>query len=59
MVSEWPSKEAAIAFFNDPDYMKVAQIRQKASTMHMLTAQEGVLNPDNPDPHVDSSKDES
>ena len=52
VVSEWPSKEAAIAFFNDPEYMEVAKTRKTASTMHMLIVQDGVVDADNPDPHV-------
>lgn len=52
VVSRWPSKEAAVNFFNDPDYMEVAKIRHKASTMKMLIVQDGVLDADNPEPHV-------
>ncbi|MBT3139491.1 DUF1330 domain-containing protein [Ruegeria litorea] len=52
VVSQWPSKEAAIGFFNDPDYREVAKIRQQASTMKMLIIQDGVLDIDKPEPNV-------
>lgn len=52
VVSEWPSKAHAEAFFSDPDYLKIARLRWEASTMHMLFVQEGVVDAKNPEPHV-------
>ncbi len=34
IVLEWPSKEAAVAFMNDPDYLPHLQARTKGSVSH-------------------------
>ena len=52
VVSVWPDKAAAEAFFADPDYLKVAEPRKAASTMEMLTVQDGIEYTDAPDPGV-------
>ncbi len=52
VVSVWPSKEAAEAFFADPDYLKVAELRKAASTMELLIVQDGVEYTDAPEPGV-------
>ena len=52
VVSVWLYKAAAEAFFADPDYLKVAEPRKAASTMEMLTVQDGIEYTDAPDPGV-------
>lgn len=52
VVSEWPSKAAAEAFFSDPDYLAVAALRKEASMMTLLIVQDGVADEVAPDPHV-------
>lgn len=52
VISEWPNKAAAESFFADPEYRKVAKIREAASTIQMLIVQDGVEYIDAPDPGV-------
>ena len=52
VISVWPDKAAAEAFFSDPEYLKVAQLRKAASTMEQLIIQEGIEYTDMPDPGV-------
>ena len=48
VIVAWPNKEAAQAFFNDPGYMQVAELRKQASTIETLTIQEGIDYIDEP-----------
>lgn len=48
VIVEWPSVKAAQAFFNDPDYLQVAELRKKASTIESLNIQEGINYVDEP-----------
>lgn len=48
VISEFPNKAAAIAMFSDPEYRKVAEIREEAATTTMLTVIEGIEYQDLP-----------
>lgn len=52
VISVWPDKAAAEAFFSDPDYLEVAELRKAASTMELLIVQDGVEYADAPEPGV-------
>lgn len=49
VISLWPNKAAAEAFFADPEYREVAKIREEASTIQMLIVQDGIDYTDTPD----------
>jgi len=52
VISEWPNKAAAKAFFADSEYREVAKIREAASTIQMLIVQDGIEYTDAPEPGV-------
>ncbi len=35
-VSEWPSREAALAFWNSPEYAEIKQLRESIADVHVL-----------------------
>ncbi|RTZ44622.1 DUF1330 domain-containing protein [Candidimonas sp. SYP-B2681] len=51
VILEFPSKQHVEAWLGDPDYVAAAEFRHAASTCRLLV-QEGVSNPENPDPKV-------
>lgn len=52
VISVWPDKATAEAFFADPDYREIAKLREVASTMQMLIVQDGIDYTDAPEPGV-------
>lgn len=52
VISVWPDKAAAEAFFADPDYREIAKLREAASTIQMLIVQDGIDYTDAPEPGV-------
>lgn len=48
VIAEFPDKASAVAMFSDPDYRKVAKLREAAATTHLLTVIEGITYTDLP-----------
>ena len=49
---EFPGKADVDAWYADPEYQQAMVFRHAASTMHMLLAQEGGSETENPDPKL-------
>ena len=52
VISVWPDKAAAEAFFADPGYREVARLREEAPTIQMLIVQDGINYSESPEPGV-------
>lgn len=52
VISVWPDKAAAEAFFADPEYREIAKLREAASTIQLLIVQDGIDYTDAPAPGV-------
>ncbi len=52
VILEFPSKEDAEAWFNDPAYQEAVVFRHASSVMHRMLLQEGGANTEDPDPKL-------
>ena len=52
VISQWPDKASAEAFFADPEYREIAKIREAASSIKLLIVQDGIDYDDAPEPGV-------
>ena len=44
VISEWPSKEAALAFWNSPEYAEAKKLREAIADCQVLLIEAGKIN---------------